>query len=107
MTIGTAPLRNRELEIIEAEKDAQTIASLQRGLLPIQQARIVELEAEVQSMSPIVQSALGLKYHRDGHDVIIHESLFDPLEEAIEALLNDMPAPGFGEYMADRAAGVS
>lgn len=84
MTIGTAPLRNRELEIIEAGKDAQTIANLKRDLLLLQQERIAELERELNDVWRVARAALTLRYFRSGSNVIIHESLFDPLENEMD-----------------------
>lgn len=107
MTPGTAPLIDRQRDEVEAAADAATVARLERDLIAVQKERIAELEAEVAELKDaygqrydqveslaaenrwlraVAQRGAALTYYRSGHDVIVAEGLWDPFEEALDAL---------------------
>lgn len=54
MSIGTAPLIDKQRDQVETAADVATVARLERDLIAVQKERIAELEAEVRALREVV-----------------------------------------------------
>lgn len=86
MTAGTAPLIDRQRDEVEAAADAATIAGLRKNMLDHLTRVVAEQMLEIRSLREVAVKGSALMYYRSGHDVVIDDSLWDPFEQALDAL---------------------